>query len=120
MFVLNHVDLQVPHVTLTAAFFVDHFGFEWVSTNRQSPAMAILRGPGPFTLVVQQRPPDERYPSGFHVGFLLPTPGDVVGKHTALTAAGVAVGPVSTNNRGTMFCLHAPGEVLIEVGSRPG
>ena len=51
---LNHIDLQVPDVQEAAAFFERWFGFE-LTSNRDSPAIAILRGEGDFTLVLQRR-----------------------------------------------------------------
>jgi catechol 2,3-dioxygenase-like lactoylglutathione lyase family enzyme len=112
---LNHVDLQVPDVQLTAAFFEAHFGFTRLG-NQRSPAIAILEGPGPFTLVLQHDAAP-RYPEGFHIGFIVETLELVHAQHARM--AGVErVGRVQVNGRGTMFYARAPGEVTVEVSCR--
>ncbi|WP_437979690.1 VOC family protein [Sorangium sp. So ce117] len=115
---LNHIDLQVPDVLETAAFFERHFQFE-VHGNRHSPAIAILTGPGDFTLVLQRRrEADGPYPEGFHIGFIVGDLATVYDKHAAIVAAGIDSGPVSENGRGVMFYFKAPGDILIEVSCR--
>ena len=115
---LNHIDLQVPDVQATAAFFEQWLGFTHVS-NRASPAIAILRGEAGFVLVIQRREPGERYPSAFHVGFLVDDEAQVIDFHRRLREAGFVVGDVQRNGRGTLLYFHAPGEILIEVSYRP-
>lgn len=115
---LNHLDLQVPDVPEAAAFFARHFQFEQHG-NRQSPAIAILLGEDGFVLVLQRRrDPTERYPEGFHIGFLVADEAVVREKHAELRAAGVACGDVAVNGRGVMFYFEAPGGVLVEVSKR--
>ncbi|WP_437766529.1 VOC family protein [Sorangium sp. So ce281] len=115
---LNHIDLQVPDVLEAAAFFERHFQFE-VHGNRRSPAIAILTGPGDFTLVLQRRgEADGPYPDGFHIGFIVGDVATVYDKHAAIVAAGVDCGSVSENGRGVMFYFKAPGDILIEVSCR--
>jgi hypothetical protein len=58
------------------------------------------------------------YPEGFHIGFLVDDVAAVHAHHARLAAAGAAPGAVTTNNRGTMFYLHAPGDLLVEVSCR--
>jgi catechol 2,3-dioxygenase-like lactoylglutathione lyase family enzyme len=115
---LNHLDLQIPDVVATAAWFAEHFGFEIVS-NPTSPAIIILRGEDGFSLVLQRlKTDDPAYPEGFHVGFLVDTADEVRAARARLLAAGAAPGEVTTNNRGTMFYLYAPGKILVEVSCR--
>jgi catechol 2,3-dioxygenase-like lactoylglutathione lyase family enzyme len=114
---LNHIDLQANDVPATAAFFERHFGFE-ILGNRHSAAIIILRGEDGFSLVLQRGAPGEAYPEGFHVGFLVDDVAAVEAAHARLAAAGAAPGPVTRNNRGTMFYLHAPGAILVEVSCR--
>ncbi|APR86186.1 Lactoylglutathione lyase [Minicystis rosea] len=115
---LNHLDLQVPDVLATAAFFERHFQFE-IHGNRTSPAIAILTGPGDFTLVLQQkRATDGPYPEGFHIGFIVDDDVTVRRKHAEIVAAGIESGDVSESNRGVMFYFKAPGDILIEVSCR--
>jgi catechol 2,3-dioxygenase-like lactoylglutathione lyase family enzyme len=117
---LNHLDLQVPDVVETAAFFARHFGFTIVS-NPTSPAIIILQGEDDFSLVLQRRQGTTSYPEGFHIGFLVDEVAAVHAQHERLRAAGAQPGPVRENNRGVMFYLQAPGDVLVEISCRrPG
>jgi catechol 2,3-dioxygenase-like lactoylglutathione lyase family enzyme len=116
---LNHIDLQVPDVPTTAAFFERHFGFE-ILGNRSSAAIIILRGEDGFSLVLQRAAPGEAYPEGFHIGFLVDDVAAVEAAHARLAAAGAAPGDIGRNNRGTMFYLRAPGAILVEVSCRRG
>lgn len=114
--VLNHLDLQVPDVSLAVAFFTRHFGF--VPTGRApTAAFAVLRGEGPFTLVLQ-RVPAPSYPRHFHFGFLVDSAEVVRAQHAALQAAGADPGPLDDGPRGLRFYLHGPADLLIEVGLR--
>jgi len=115
---LNHIDLQVPDVQEAAAFFERWLGFAHTS-NRASPAIAILRGEGDFTLVLQKRAEGESYPESFHVGFLLDEESGVLDFHARARAAGLSISDVQRNGRGTLTYLRGPGDLLIEVSCRP-
>lgn len=115
---LNHIDLQVPFVQEAASFFERWFAFEHMS-NRGSPAIAILRGEGGFSLVLQRAKDGEKYPDGFHVGFLREDEASVLDFHTRAREAGLSISDVQRNNRGTLTYLRGPGGILIEVGCRP-
>lgn len=115
---LNHLDLQVPDVKEAAAFFERWFSFEHTS-NRGSPAIAILRGADGFALVLQRRADDERYPDGFHVGFLLDDEARVLAFHARARDAGLPISDVLRNGRGTLTYLRGPGDLLVEVSCRP-
>ena len=115
---LNHIDLQVPDVQEAASFFERWFGFEHTS-NRGSPAIAILRGEGGFSLVLQRRAPEEKYPEGFHIGFLVEDEAEVLQFHRRAREAALTISDVQKNNRGTLTYLRGPGEILIEVSYRP-
>jgi catechol 2,3-dioxygenase-like lactoylglutathione lyase family enzyme len=111
---LNHIDLQVPDVQEAARFFERWLAFEHTS-NRESPAIAILRAADGFTLVLQRRAEAERYPEGFHIGFLLADEQAVLEFHARARAGGLAISDVQRNGRGTLSYLRGPGDVLIEV-----
>lgn len=114
---LNHIDLQVPDVQEAAAFFERWLSFEHTS-NRDSPALAILHGEGDFTLVLQRRLPGESYPENFHIGFLLDSEDDVLAFHQRAQDAGLKISDVQRNGRGTLTYMRGPGELLIEVSCR--
>lgn len=116
---LNHIDLQVPDVQRTATFFERFFDFEHTS-NRASPAIAILTDREGLVLVLQRlKSPTEKYPEGFHVGFLVDDEATVLGFQERARAEGLEVSDVIRNNRGTMVYCKAPGELLVEVNVRP-
>jgi lactoylglutathione lyase len=115
---LNHLDLSVPDVAATTAFFVDGFGFTLLE-QRGTHGMAILRGDGGVTLVLT-RCAEPVYPKTFHIGFLLPSPEAVTQACQSLLAAGIAVPKPPTEMRGAfLFYCTAPGGILVEVGHRP-
>ena len=115
---LNHLDLQVPDVPETAAFFERHFGLR-ILGNRTSPALIILDDGHGFSLVLQRRrEPQTGYPEGFHIGFLVEDVGEVIARREQITSAGVACGEIIENGRGTMFYLTAPGGITVEVNCR--
>jgi catechol 2,3-dioxygenase-like lactoylglutathione lyase family enzyme len=115
---LNHIDLQVPDVQEAAAFFERWLGFE-LASNRGSPAIAILRGEGGFSLVLQRRAEGEKFPENFHIGFLREDEASVLDFHARARHAGLPISDVQRNNRGTLTYLRGPGEILIEVSCRP-
>jgi catechol 2,3-dioxygenase-like lactoylglutathione lyase family enzyme len=112
---LNHLDLQVPDVQALASFLVEHFALQRRSNDR-SPAIAILGDDAGFSLVIQRRG-EAAYPPGFHIGFVVDDAACVHDRHAKLAAAGIAVGEIGRDARGTRFYVTAPGEILIEVSS---
>jgi catechol 2,3-dioxygenase-like lactoylglutathione lyase family enzyme len=116
---LNHLDLQVPDVQATALFFERHFAFEHRS-NRASPAIAILQGADGFTLVLQRlKSAEERYPEGFHCGFLLEDRQAVIDFQARARSEALDVSDVIENGRGTLVYCKAPGGIVVEVSCRP-
>jgi catechol-2,3-dioxygenase len=111
---LNHLDLQVYDVRTSAAFFERYFGL-CVRSNPGSAALVILTDESGFVLVLQRAKPDERYPSGFHLGFLLNDVASVHSLHARALADGTPVSDVIVNGRGTMIYLTAPEGYHVEV-----
>ena len=112
---LNHLDLQTTDVQALAAFFVDHFDLQRRSNDR-SPAIAVLGDEAGFTLVIQ-RDEAPAYPEYFHIGFIHDGVASVQAHRARLLTAGVNVGELSTDNRGTRFYIRAPGDLLVEVST---
>jgi hypothetical protein len=113
---LNHLDLQAHDIQALASFLVDHFDLERLSNDR-SPAICILHDREAFTLVLQRRTDDVPYPAGFHIGFIHPAASAVLAHHARLIAAGLQLGAIDVNARGTRFYLRAPEDLLVEVSS---
>ena len=117
---LNHLDLPVPDVAATAAFFTTHFGFRLVET-RGNNGFALLLGEDGFALVLTRRRaeagPD--FPDNFHIGFLVGSDAAVHDLHARLQAADVPdLPPVASQRGATLFYVHAPGGILVEVSHR--
>jgi catechol 2,3-dioxygenase-like lactoylglutathione lyase family enzyme len=111
---LNHLDLQVQDVSRTAAFFERYFGL-CVRFDSGSSGLLILTDESGFVLVLQRAKSDERYPEGFHLGFLLEDVAGVRSLHARAVADGVPVSDVLVNGRGTMIYLTAPEGYYVEV-----
>ncbi|HEX2674646.1 MAG TPA: VOC family protein [Polyangiaceae bacterium] len=111
---LNHLDLQVHDVASTTQFFERYFGLQ-LQSNANSPALAILTDQSGFVLVLQRSKAGERYPEGFHVGFLLDDVASVRALHARAVADGVPVSDVIVNGRGTIIYLTAPEGYYVEV-----
>ena len=110
---LNHLDLQVTDVLRTVEFFETIFGLE-LQSSRRSPAIAILGDGAGFVLVLQRREAVV-YPDGFHLGFLVDDVATVHEIHARARAAGLEIGDIDSNNRGTMTYCRAPDGYAVEV-----
>lgn len=118
---LNHLDLAVPDVAQTAAFFKAAFGFTEIETKGKTGAMTILEGEG-FELVLTRTQPTDvpPYPKTFHIGFLVPTEQCVNDAFARLLTTGIDLPEAPRIVRGRlMFYCRAPGGVLVEVSHRP-
>ena len=118
---LNHLDLPVPDVAATAAFFTTHFDFR-LSETRGNNGFALLLGANGFALVLTRRRAEgaQAYPDNFHVGFLMESDAAVHALHARLQAAGTHdLPPVSVQRGASLFYVRAPGGILVEVSHRP-
>jgi catechol 2,3-dioxygenase-like lactoylglutathione lyase family enzyme len=98
----------------------DHFGFRLVDT-RGNNGFALLLGTGGFALVLTRRRAEgvQDYPDNFHIGFLVESDAAVHAARARIQAAGVPDLPSVSFQRGaTLFYVHAPGGVLVEVSHR--
>jgi catechol 2,3-dioxygenase-like lactoylglutathione lyase family enzyme len=117
---LNHLDLAVPDVALTANFFRTVFGFVDVQTKGNG-GLAILKGSGGFELVLTrtQRTDEPLYPKTFHVGFLVSSEQDVMDAFQRVTAVVPgSLDPPRMVRGSLLFYCHAPGGILVEVSHR--
>jgi len=119
---LKHLNLTTSDATGLAAFFERFFGFKRV-LERGSGALTILRNDEDFvlTLMKAKRNDPASYPETFHVGFYLDDPAAVHIKHDELAAAGLSPGEIQAerNMRGTHFYCTGPGDVVVEIATRP-
>jgi catechol 2,3-dioxygenase-like lactoylglutathione lyase family enzyme len=111
---LNHLDLQVHDVASTRRFFERYFDLK-LQSNPGSPALVIMTDHDGFVLVLQRAKTAERYPEGFHLGFLLDDVASVRALHERAVADGTPVSDIIVNGRGTMIYLSAPEGYFVEV-----
>ena len=118
---LNHLDLPVRDIDAARQFFERHFGFRCL--HAVPARLAVLADRADFRLVLSAvasgASPD--FPSGFHIGFLLPTDDAVHECHARLAADAPIVRPLGRLAGAPTFHCHAPGPVPIEISCRaPG
>jgi catechol 2,3-dioxygenase-like lactoylglutathione lyase family enzyme len=111
---VNHLDLLVSDVPATVIYFRRWFGLE-LRSNPGSKAIAILTDGHGFVLVLQRAAEGERYPEGFHLGFLLDDPESVRALHARAREGGADVSDVIVNGRGTHLYFTAPDGYRVEV-----
>jgi catechol 2,3-dioxygenase-like lactoylglutathione lyase family enzyme len=120
---LNHLNLTVPDVAATRAFFETYFGLRCV-TERGRGALAVLIDESGFVLTLNNfdKVGEVEYPGIFHVGFNVEGRERVDELHRRLTADGFAAEPPKEFHGAWTFYLRAPGGFLVEVfhQHRPG
>ena len=122
---LNHIELHVPDVAATAAFFIDYLGLTLID-ERANGALAILSDGGGLELVLScayekfgSEDQSQRRRVSYHVGFIVETRGEVDRAFAAMKSGGVELPEEPREMRGGwLFYCHAPGHVLVEIGAR--
>lgn len=118
---LNHLDLCVPDVAATVAFFTRHFGLTLLNLRGQD-RLAVMEDGNGFVLVLSnlEQADDFRYPAQFHIGFVLDDEAAVAAAYDDCRDGGVTiVHALNRNRRGLMFYCACPGGIMIEVSCRP-
>ena len=116
---LKHLNIAVPDVVQTKAFFETYFGFRCHELKGDN-VIAILEDHDGFILTISNFTKTEipHYPADFHVGFVQQNPEQVMGMYQTMKSDGIDVGkePRNYGGRGTMsFYVTAPGGFLVEV-----
>jgi catechol 2,3-dioxygenase-like lactoylglutathione lyase family enzyme len=113
---LNHLNLPVPDVAKTRAFFETYFGFRCIF-ERGRDTIAVLTDESRFifTLSNFDRAAAVEYPGAFHVGFEQPSRERVDEFYERLKNDGHAAEPPRDFHGAWTFYLHAPGGFLVEV-----
>jgi len=118
---LNHLNLTVPDVSQTRAFFERYFGFRCVA-GRESDALVVLVDESGFVLTLNNfaRAAEVVYPGAFHVGFRQDSREQVDALYQRLKADGFDMKPPHEFHGGWTFYFRAPGGFLVEVFHQPG
>ena len=112
---LNHLDLQVHDVPATVQFFQRFFDMR-LQTSASSPKIAILTDGQGFVLVLQRcEDAADRYPEGFHLGFLLDDVESVKRLQARARQEGATVSDLVVNGRGTMIYFTLAENYRVEV-----
>ncbi|WP_338868625.1 VOC family protein [Spirosoma sp. SC4-14] len=117
--ILNHLNLAVPDVAQTRAFFETYFGFTCAEV-KGNDTLVILIGKDGFILALSNFSKDEipEYPTDFHVGMVVDSPEEVMQTYQRMKDDGIVLGrePKRYGSRGTMsFYVNVPGNFLVEV-----
>lgn len=122
---LNHLDLHVPDVGATTAFFRRYFGLALIDT-RANGGLAILSDGAGLELVLSHAiaafgsvDQSERKTVSYHIGFIVDDRAEVDRVNALMRAEGLAVEPPREMRGVYLFYCHAPGHILVEVGARP-
>ena len=118
---LNHVNIAVPDVAATRAFFENFFGLRCTETKGADTLSVLTDGEG-FVLILSnfEKQVTPQYPRDFHLGFLLRDGVDHVDElFQRIKAAGFEV-PAPKKFHGSWgFYVVAPGGITVEVSSYP-
>ena len=118
---LNHLNLTVPDVPQTRAFFETYFGFRCVA-GRQGDALVVLVDESGFVLTLNNfgKAAEVAYPGAFHVGFRQDSRERVDAFYQRLKADGFDLKPPHEFHGGWTFYFRAPGGFLVEVFHQSG
>jgi catechol 2,3-dioxygenase-like lactoylglutathione lyase family enzyme len=86
---LNHLNLRVRDADACRRFYEEHFGFRLAFAAEGG---WFLRNDEGFLLALVPVERHQSLPTGFHIGFGLEAPDEVLALHGRLVAAGVAPG----------------------------
>ena len=114
---LNHINLTVPEVSQSRAFFEKYFGFRCVA-DRGRDALSVLIDDSGFVLTLSnfEKVNKVEYPGAFHIGFMQDSSERVDEIYRRLKADGYEAEPPREFHGAWTFYLKAPGGFLLEVG----
>src|SRR5262245_40156697 len=117
---LNHLNLTVPDVPETRAFFEAHFGFRCVAVKGRD-ALVVLVDESGFALTLNnfEGATEVEYPGAFHIGFMQESRERVDEIHRRLKSAGFDAEPPREFHGAWTFYFRAPGGFLVEVLHQP-
>jgi catechol 2,3-dioxygenase-like lactoylglutathione lyase family enzyme len=115
--VLNHINLTVPDVARTRAFFETYFGLSCV-VERGRDALAVLVDDSGLVLTLNNFDKADKveYPGAFHIGFMQRSRERVDEIYQRLKTDGFATEPPKEFHGAWTFYFQAPGGFLVEVG----
>jgi catechol 2,3-dioxygenase-like lactoylglutathione lyase family enzyme len=115
---LNHINLTVPDVHETAAFFEKYFGFG-VIAERNEGSLLVLSGENGFILALNEcgKAGETGYPPRFHIGFIRNSLSEIDEVVVVMRNDGIEVeAPQRRHDRWNTY-FSAPGGVQIEIST---
>jgi catechol 2,3-dioxygenase-like lactoylglutathione lyase family enzyme len=118
---LNHLNLTVPDVRQTRAFFETYFSFRCIA-ERPSDALVVLVDESGFVLTLNNfvKAAEVVYPGAFHVGFRQGSREQVDASYQRLKADGFDMKAPHELHGVWTFYVRAPAGFLVEVFHQPG
>ena len=118
---LNHLNLTVPDVSRTRAFFEKYFDFQCIA-GRPSDALVVLIDKSGFVLSLNNfdKAAEVVYPGAFHIGFMQDSRQKVDAFYQRLKADGFDMKAPHEFHGGWTFYFRAPGGFLVEIFHQPG
>jgi catechol 2,3-dioxygenase-like lactoylglutathione lyase family enzyme len=117
---LNHINLAVPDVAATRAFFEKFFGFR-CDENKGQDVLSVLRDEAGFVLILSNfdKKITPAYPRDFHLGFIYNKVEEVNELYERMKVAGIGLRAPKTAHGSWGFYVDAPGGITIEVSAYP-
>jgi catechol 2,3-dioxygenase-like lactoylglutathione lyase family enzyme len=117
---LNHLNLTVPDVPQTRAFFEKYFGFQCIAEPENGVIVLVDESGFILTLNNFDKAAEVVYPGAFHVGFRQDSREQVDAIHQRLKADGFDMKQPHEFHGAWTFYFRAPGGFLVEVFHQPG
>jgi catechol 2,3-dioxygenase-like lactoylglutathione lyase family enzyme len=114
---LNHLNLTVPSVSQSRAFFESYFGLRCVF-ERGRDTLAVLMDETGFVLTLANFDKVDKveYPGAFHIGFMQDSREKVDEIYQRLKSEGIDAEPTREFHGAWTFYFRAPGGFVVEVG----
>jgi catechol 2,3-dioxygenase-like lactoylglutathione lyase family enzyme len=115
---LSHVNLAVPDVGATRAFFETYFGLRCLEAKGEN-VLCVLTDETGFVLTLShfQKELTPVYHPDFHVGFIRNSVAEVNALHACMQADGLEVPALKRSHGRWGFYVLAPGGISVEVAS---
>jgi lactoylglutathione lyase len=113
----NHLNLAVPDVLETRAFFEKYFGFRNLEGVKANNVIAVMADDSGFILTLSnfEKVTEVQYPVGFHLGFIQESPQRVNEINKMLKDDGFDVEPPRNFHGSWTFYFRAPGGFTVEI-----
>ncbi len=114
---LNHLNLTVPNVSASRAFFEKYFGIRCIAERGRDTIAIMLDESGfVFSLSNFEKATEVAYPGAFHIGFMQDSAQRVDEIYAQMKADGIVAEPPREFHGAWTFYVRDPGGIVVEVG----